>query len=81
MFKVKDIGELKYFVGLEVARSHNGIHICQRKYTLDILVDIGLLVAKHISTPMIKDTNSFFNKNATLYDTVAYQRIIRRPLY
>lgn len=36
-FTIKDLGELKYFLGIEVARSAKGITLCQRKYTLDML--------------------------------------------
>lgn len=36
-FKIKDPGDLKYFLGLEVARNNYGIHISQRRYTLDII--------------------------------------------
>lgn len=33
MFKLKDFGSLKYFLGLEVARSQAGISFCQRHYS------------------------------------------------
>ena len=33
-FKMKDLGPLKYFMGLEVARSVVGVSICPRKYTI-----------------------------------------------
>ena len=42
-FEVKDLGRLKYFLGIEVARSAKGIALSQRKYTLDLLSDVGML--------------------------------------
>ena len=41
VFEVKDLGNLKYFLGIEVARSPKGIALSQRKYTLDLLSDMG----------------------------------------
>jgi hypothetical protein len=42
-FEMKDLGGLKYFLGIEVARSRQGIFLSQRKYVLDLLTEVGLL--------------------------------------
>lgn len=36
-FKKKDLGELKYFLGIEFARSEKGILMHQRKYILELI--------------------------------------------
>ncbi|RVW95612.1 Retrovirus-related Pol polyprotein from transposon TNT 1-94 [Vitis vinifera] len=51
-FEVKDLGNLKYFLGMEVARSRKGIVVSQRKYILDLLKETGMLGCKPIDTPM-----------------------------
>lgn len=51
-FKLKDLGKLKYFLGLEVASFAQCINLCQRKYTLEPLSDIGMLGSKPMKTPM-----------------------------
>ena len=51
-FQTKDLGKLKYFLGIEVAQSNSGVVISQRKYTLDILADTGILDCKPVDTPM-----------------------------
>lgn len=51
-FKIKDLGKLKYLLGLEVAYSKEGIVISQRMHCLDLLKDIRLLASKPVNTPL-----------------------------
>ena len=44
--KIKDMGNLRYFLGLEISRPLNGILINQWKYSLDLLDDIDTLASK-----------------------------------
>ncbi|XP_019233996.1 PREDICTED: uncharacterized protein LOC109214526 [Nicotiana attenuata] len=57
-FKVKDLGELKYFLGIEVVRSNKGILLNQRKYVLQLISDLGLGATKPMATPI--DMNQKF---------------------
>uniref|UniRef100_A0A3Q7IYB3 Reverse transcriptase Ty1/copia-type domain-containing protein n=1 Tax=Solanum lycopersicum TaxID=4081 RepID=A0A3Q7IYB3_SOLLC len=51
IFHIKDLGQLKYFLGIKVSRSKKGIFLFQRKYILDLLLETGKLAAKPCSTP------------------------------
>ncbi|XP_038995017.1 uncharacterized mitochondrial protein AtMg00810-like [Hibiscus syriacus] len=51
-FKMKDLGELKYFLGLEVLRSKVGIVLNQRKYGLELIEETGAGGAKPAMTPL-----------------------------
>ena len=51
-FQTKDLEKLKYFLGIEVTQSNSVVVISQRKYTLDILENIGMLDCKPIDTLM-----------------------------
>jgi len=52
LFKIKDLSQLKIFLGLEVVISNKGIFPNQRKYTLELLDVASLLGCKPSKTPM-----------------------------
>ena len=52
-FEMKDLGQLKYFLSIEVLRSKKGIFISQRKYILDLLATAGIIDCKPVETPIV----------------------------
>lgn len=51
-FKIKYLGELRYFLGIEFALSHRGILINQRRYVLELISECGLAGGKINNTPL-----------------------------
>ena len=51
-FALKDLGELHYFLGIDVKKVQDGILLTQEKYASDILSRVGMKDCKASSTPM-----------------------------
>ncbi|KAL0458821.1 UNVERIFIED_CONTAM: Retrovirus-related Pol polyprotein from transposon RE1 [Sesamum latifolium] len=80
-FHMKDLGTLKYFLGVEVARNQEGIFLCQCKYTLDIVSETGLLGAKPSSFPIEQNHHLALTKSTLLTDLEKYRRLVGRLIY
>ncbi|KAK2969735.1 hypothetical protein RJ640_015879 [Escallonia rubra] len=80
-FHIKDLGKLKYFLGIEVACSRSGIVICQRKYMLDILQESGLFGAKPSSFPMDSKHKLQTDIGPLCMDPGRYRRLVGQLLY
>ncbi|KAL2247796.1 UNVERIFIED_CONTAM: Retrovirus-related Pol polyprotein from transposon RE1 [Sesamum indicum] len=81
LFTIKDIGEARYFLGLEIARNTEGIYLAQTKYVLDIVGDTGLSHAKAVPTPFPPGLKLSSDTGALLSAPDCYRHLIRRLLY
>ena len=72
-FEMKDLGKLRYFLGIEVMRSKLGISVSQRKYVLDLLKETGMLGCKPIDTPMDPNTKLSDSSMQSPVDKGRYQ--------
>ncbi|KAL1203338.1 Retrovirus-related Pol polyprotein from transposon TNT 1-94 [Cardamine amara subsp. amara] len=79
-FDIKDLGELKYFLGIEVCKFENGLFLSQRKYTLDLLEETGKLGVKPAKTP-IEDGYKICPEGEPLMEVKQYQRLVGRLIY
>ena len=79
-FEVKDLGQLKYFLGIEIARSPQGIVLSQRKYVLDFLNETGMLGCQPASTPIDPNHKLCANSGNSI-NKERYQRLVGRLIY
>nr|GEX85206.1 copia protein [Tanacetum cinerariifolium] len=81
MFQMSSMGELTFFLGLQVKQKEDGIFISQDKYVVEILKKFDFLSVKTASTlietkkPLVKD------KEATDVDVHLYRSMIDSLMY
>ncbi|XP_019190781.1 PREDICTED: uncharacterized protein LOC109185254 [Ipomoea nil] len=80
-FRIKDLGVLGYFLGIEAKVSTAGLNLCQRKYAVYILSDAGFTDCKPVNTPMVPGTHLFQEDGTALTDPGSYRRLIGILLY
>ncbi|RVW38091.1 Retrovirus-related Pol polyprotein from transposon RE1 [Vitis vinifera] len=80
-FEMKYLGHLKYFLGIEVSRSSEGIFLSQRKYALDILQETGMSGCQPINTPIEEGLKLCVEPNQVSTDKGRYQRLVGRLMY
>jgi len=80
-FEIKDLGTLKYFLGMEFARSKKGIFVSQRKYVLDLLKETGLLGCKAAETPIEPNLKLQSAKPEDVKNREQFQRLVGRLIY
>ena len=80
-FQTKDLGKLKYFMGIEIAQSKSDVVMSQRKYVLDILEETGMLDCKPVDTSMDPNAKLVPRQGEPLRDPGRYWRLVGRLNY
>lgn len=80
-FEMKDLGNLKYFLGIEIARSSQGIFMSLRKYVFDLLSECGMLAYKPIETPIEVNHKLGIDLDQVPTNQGQYQRLVGRLIY
>ncbi|CAL2239859.1 unnamed protein product [Prunus armeniaca] len=80
-FEMKDLGDLKYFLGIEVGRSKTGIFLSQRKYVMDLLTETGMLGCKPAATPIEMNHKLCEDMDQEPTNKEQYQCLVGRLIY
>ena len=80
-FQTKDLGSLKYFLGIEVAQSKDGVVTSQRKYALDILQETGMIDYRLVDSPMDPNQKLTTKEGELFSDPEKYRRLVGKLIY
>ena len=75
-FKIKDLGKLHYFLGLEILYRHDGVIVSQKKFTSDLLKDFDMLSCKTTSSPLDSTEKLKATDGELLTDPSQYRKLI-----
>ena len=78
---IKDLGNLNFFLGVEVLSNFTGLMLSQKHYILDLLRKTKMLEAKPISSPMTQSTSLSAFEGDPLEDATLYKSTIGALLY
>jgi hypothetical protein len=73
---MKDLGELCYFLGIEVIQSPKGIWLLQRQYALNKLSEYGITSCKPISIPLEQNVKLSVDEGDLVEDIIIVGSLI-----
>ncbi|KAK6119431.1 hypothetical protein DH2020_046826 [Rehmannia glutinosa] len=80
-FEMSMMGELNYFLGLQIKQCQEGIYISQSKYTKELLKNFGIEEGRTVSTPMATNVKIDEDEKGKSVDESKYRGMIGSLLY
>ncbi|XP_049932797.1 uncharacterized mitochondrial protein AtMg00810-like [Nymphaea colorata] len=75
-FKMKELGDLRFFLGVEIDRHNNRLTLTQQKYTLDLLKKSGMSDCKPVGTPSVLNQRLSAQDGELYEDPTQYRSIV-----
>ncbi|GJR94423.1 retrovirus-related pol polyprotein from transposon TNT 1-94 [Tanacetum coccineum] len=80
-FKMPMMGQMSFFLGLQISQSPRGIFLNQSKYASEIIKKYGLLTSDFVDTPMVEKNKLDEDLHGTPVDATFYRGMIGSPMY
>ncbi|KAD7479417.1 hypothetical protein E3N88_02553 [Mikania micrantha] len=75
MFAIQDLGNLSYFLGVEIVHRGSDILLSQRQYILDLLQRAGLSHAKSVTSPIAATAQMSLDDSPLFDNPVRYRQL------
>ena len=76
-FSLKDLGDLSYFLSVEVISHKHGLLLSQRRYITDLLTRLNMLDAKLVLTPLLSTASAISLKSGSpIPDPTIYREVV-----
>ena len=80
-FQIKYLTQLRYFLGIEIARLKKGIFLSQRKYMLNMLLEVSMLGCRPVDSPMHINLELLPDQGELLDNPKRYRRLVGKLNY
>ncbi|GKD05064.1 retrovirus-related pol polyprotein from transposon TNT 1-94 [Tanacetum coccineum] len=80
-FDMSDLGKMRYFLGIEVIQSPNGIFVCQRKYACEVLARFDMGNSNPVLNPIVPGTRLVKDEHGTKVDVTLFKKMVGSLMY
>jgi len=80
-FDMTDLGNMRYFLGIEVLQNTNGIFVCQRKYAHEILIRFNMVECNPVKNPIVPGMKLSRTDTRPKADATLYKQAVGSLMY
>ena len=80
-FTIKDLGDMRFFLGIEVSRDDKGVTLRQQKFVRDLLEQVGMTSCKAAATPFPVGLKLTIDEGEELRDPEHFRSLVGKFLY